>query len=105
MIVLIIPPRTARITHRTTATTILPVIRILITDTDRLIRVVSWLEALAPTTEITGITTTNYDELRAQRCALMRPLRLAVALSLFFWWRGHFRSQHPVKAEMMTGLE
>jgi len=41
MTVLIIPRRTARITRRTTATTILTVIRILITDTDRLIRVVS----------------------------------------------------------------
>ena len=41
MTVLIIRRRTARITRRTTATTILPVIRILITDTDRIIRVVS----------------------------------------------------------------
>ena len=83
MIVLIIPPRTARITHRTTATTILPVIRILITDTDRLIRVVSWLEALAPTTDITGITTTKYDELRAQRSRNFTPAALAVTLSPF----------------------
>src|SRR5438045_3454400 len=104
MTVLIIRRRTARITRRTTATTILPVIRILITDTDRLIRIVSWLEALAPTTDITGITTTKYDELRAQRGRNFTPAALAVTLSPFFWSRGGFRNHESIDGVVKSKL-